>query len=421
MPCTCCSGAPAPSEEKYEPFISSQELAGKCPLDSKTTKSFKYPMVSPESARNISRLVKMPMEIFQRTLKYLDIESLVNIRRSSQYCRIAVDTTLEWQEISESVPEALRAILSTGVGSHILLLQLHHALTNPECEFCVENFDPPTHLDGEKVMGAFLSLFEGKRACAYCLRNDLSLRTIPYIDFIRLQRPKSAIKIWPEVQNPPKLQTLPGTYGYNRYKSSQRLLLVPLGDVKYVDGMSMSRNERQLLLRSQHEVIIPKHPFADRPVLDRQLAPHSSYVGFEREDEIARRYMTAIPFSYFGYTHTHPNTKKRVTFHGCLECHLKERYNERQFVASFNQGDADEVLMGRAENIYKRQTRQWLNDVNAEKIHARDFHERIEEGEQEWRKRRHAPILFFSELNNSEEFRMWVPPKAYPQEIHYQS
>ncbi|KAF5879378.1 putative f-box domain-containing protein [Botrytis fragariae] len=407
MPCTCCSRDPAPSGEKYEPFISIKELGEKCPLDSKTTQSFKFPMVRPESAINISLLVKMPIEIFQRTLKYLDIETLVNIRRCSQYCRLAVEATLEWQEISENAPEALRAILSTGVGSHVLLLQLHHALTNPECEFCVEDFEPPTYLDDEKVMGAFLSLFDGKRACAYCLRNDVSLRTIPYIDFIRLQRPNSAIKIWPEVQNPPKLRTLPGTYGYNRYKSSQRLLLVPLGNVEYVDGMTMSHNERQLLLRSQHEVIIPKHPFADRPVLDRQLAPHNAYVGFEREDEIARRYMTAIPFSYFGKTHTHPNTKKRVNFHGCIECHLQERYHERQLVASFNQGDADAVVTACAENLYKRQTRQWLNDVDAEKIHARDFHERIEGEEQEWRKRRQVPLLVFSEPDNSKDFRMY--------------
>ncbi|KAF7957815.1 hypothetical protein EAE96_003385 [Botrytis aclada] len=406
MPCTCCSRDPAPSEEKYVPFISSQELGEKCPLDSKTTKSFKLPMIRPESASNIS-LLELPMEIFQRTLKYLDIETLVNIRRCSQYCRLAVNTTLEWQEIIENAPEALRAILSTGVGSNILLLQLHHALTNPECEFCINDFKPPTYLDDEKVMGAFLSLFEGKRACAYCLRNDISLRTIPYIDFIRLQRPNSAIKIRPEVQNPPKLRTLPGTYGYNRYKSSQRLLLVPMGDVEYVDGMSMSHKERQLLLRSQHEVIIPKHPFADRPVLDRQLAPHNAYVGFEREDEIARRYMTAIPFPYFRKTHTHPNTKMRVSFHGCIECHLQERYTERLFVASFNQGEADTVFMAWAENIYRRQTRQWLNDVVAEKIHARDFHEPIEREEIEWRKRRQVPILVYSEPDNSEEFRMY--------------
>ncbi|TGO89655.1 hypothetical protein BPOR_0099g00100 [Botrytis porri] len=394
MPCTCCSRVPAPSEERYEPFISCRELGEKCPIDSKTTKSFKYPIIRPESASSISLLIKMPMEIIQRTLKYLDIETLVNIRRCSQYCRLAVDTTLEWQEISENAPEALRAILCTGVGSNVLLLQLHHALTNPECEFCVEDFEPPTYLDDEKVMGAFLSLFEGKRACAYCLRNDISLRTIPYIDFVRLQRPNSSIKIWPEVQNPPKLRTLPGTYGYNRYKSFQRLLLVPLGDVEYVEGMSMNHNERQLLLRAQHEVIIPKHPFADRPVLDRQLAPHDAYVGFEREDEIARRYMTAIPFSYFGKTHTHPNTKKR---------------------------DADAVVMACAENIYKRETRQWLNDADAEKLHARNFHERIEGEEREWRQRRQAPILIFTEPDNSEDFRMWVSPEAYLQVTNYQS
>ncbi|KAF7955093.1 uncharacterized protein EAE97_000352 [Botrytis byssoidea] len=336
----------------------------------------------------------MPMEILQRSLKYLDIETLVNIRRCSQYCRLAVDDTLEWQEISENAPEALRAILCTGVGSHILLLQLHHALTNPKCVFCKRI----AYLDGEEMMGAFLSLFEGKRACGYCLRNDISLRSIPYVDFMRLQRPNSAIQIRPEVRNPPKLRTLPGTYGYYKYKSSERQLLVPLGEVEYP--------QRKTIIAALTTRIIPKHPFAARPVLDRYLAPHNAYVGFEREDEIARRYMTAISFPYFGKTQTHPNDKKRVAFHGCVECHLQERFHEILFLESLNPGGADAGDMICAEYLYKHQTRQWLNDVAAEKIHARDYHERIEGGEVEWRKRRQAPIPIFCEPDNSEEFRM---------------
>lgn len=223
---------------------------------------------------------------------------------------------------------------------------------------------------------------------------------------MRLQRPNSAIKILPEVQNPPKLRTLPGTYGYKKYKSSERLLLVPLGEVEYVDGMTASRSERQLLLRSQYEVFIPKHPFVDRSVLDRRLAPHNAYLGFEREGEIARRYMTAILFPYFGKTLTHPNTKNRATFHGCVECHLQERFHEVIFLESLTQGEADRGDIACAEYLYKHQTRQWLNDVAAEKIHARDFHERVVGEETEWRNRRQAPIPIFSEPDNSAEFRM---------------
>lgn len=141
--CPCCD--PTSSIEQYQPFISPHQLSRICVLDDKTAirKSFKCPMIQAESANNISRLINLPMEVFQRTLIYLDIQSLVNLRRSSQYCRLAVSSLLEWQEVSDNAPEALRAILVTGMGSHILLLQLHYALTNPECEFCPENSDHP--------------------------------------------------------------------------------------------------------------------------------------------------------------------------------------------------------------------------------------------------------------------------------------
>ncbi|ESZ95305.1 hypothetical protein SBOR_4302 [Sclerotinia borealis F-4128] len=333
------------------------------------------------------------MEIFQHTLLYLDIETLVNVRRCSQHCRLAVTSTLEWKEVIENAPDALRAILSTEMGSHITLLKLHQALTNPECEFCVENSNGPEYLDDEKVLGGFLSLLEGKRACAYCLRNDVSLRTVHYIDLVRLQlRPDTAVSFrFDKVY--PKLRTIPGWYGHKRYKMAERLVLVPLSSIEMITGKPLNACDTSVLQHSPHEVPIPRHPYEERGRMNKQLGPHNGYIGFERNEDVARRYMTAIEFSFFGKTKIYPNHKSRATFHRCVECLLQERYHGMQFLESFQQGDADEVIIACAGNIYKRETRQWLNDVKAEKRHARRFHEVIEEDERDWRVGIDAPVF----------------------------
>ncbi|CAD6439891.1 41dfa7e3-8766-4f27-b406-65ee61427480 [Sclerotinia trifoliorum] len=152
--------------------------------------------------------------------------------------------------------------------------------------------------------------------------------------------------------------------------------------------------------------MIPKHPFFERKEMDIQLAPTPKYTKFECEEHVVQHYMTAIPFPFFGKTMTHPNIKKRVAFHGCLECSLQEQYHEKQFLESFNQGDADETIISCGANIYKRETRQWFNDMEAEKIHAREFHEQIDEGERAWRVHWQAPMFNLSDPNIWTKLRM---------------
>ncbi|KAI9651279.1 hypothetical protein NHQ30_001317 [Ciborinia camelliae] len=400
MPCSCCN--PPSSPEEYEPFISIQQLERRCKLDNKTPKSFKHPMVESKSANNTSPLVKLPMEIFQRILKYVDVKILFKIRRCSQYCQLGVDSTLEWKEVSENAPEALRAILSTD--ADITLIRLHDALTNPECEFCPENLD-----EGNPVMGGFLSLLEGKRACAYCLRNDISLRTVEYSNLIRLRGHPNATVILPPDIKYPQIRTIPGTYGHKKFKVDGRLVLVPLGSIQTIPESRLNRHEERVLQRSPHEIIIPKHPFSDRHKMDSQLGPYFGYVGFESSDDVARRYMTAIPFPFFGKTETHPLTKKCVAFHGCAECILQEKYHEKQLLESLDNPDGEEMAIDCAKNIYKRQTRLWIDDMEAEKRHAREFHEVIDDDEKIWRRRRRAHIFNLRDREVWKELRVYAP------------
>lgn len=262
-------------------------------------------------------------------------------------------------------------------------------------------------------MGAFLSLFEGKRACAYCLRNNASLRTIKFFELIRLRtHPNTAVK-FPLGLQFPQLRTIPGTYGYHKWDFTERLTLVSAGSIETYPEVPLSEHDMNVLRCSPHDVFIPKHPFDKRHKMDSQLAPHRTYVGFERDDDIVRRYMTAIPFPFFGKTETHPTTKKRAAFHGCAECILQEQYHEVQFLDSFNPGDADELIISCGANIYKRETRQWLDDMVAEKRHAKNFHEPIDAEEQEWRRYMRLPIFDFSNSNIWKTFRTYEIHESY--------
>ncbi|KAB8300136.1 hypothetical protein EYC80_000366 [Monilinia laxa] len=412
---------PTQPSEEYQPFISTIQLARKCPLDGKTNKYFTYSMLDANNVDNPGPLVKIPREVFERILKNLDIKSLSIVRRCSQYCREAVTSILEWQEISQHAPEALRAILSTGIGANILLIRLYHALTNPECEFCHENseiVDPacgydPEYLDGEKVLGSFLSLFEGKRACAYCLRNDISLRAINYMDLLHLKsRHDSAIKFRSDM-NYPRVRVIPDIYGIKKYRADQRITLVSFGSIEMVPGKRLSANDARVLQGSPDEVIIPKHPFVIRKDWDSQITPQHEYVASESPQEIARRYMTAIPFPFFGKTKTWPNDKKRITFHSCKECFLTERYHGRQFRDSLEQCDSGEMIRSCAANIYKRETRVWLDDIDAEKNHVEKFHQSGPCNHHEWKEYIGVPLFDMEDPNVWEELRCYSYKDSY--------
>ncbi|QSZ35041.1 hypothetical protein DSL72_007904 [Monilinia vaccinii-corymbosi] len=404
MPCNCpVEWQPLPTHRCQQPFISDFQLSLKCPLDDKSPKSFTYFKIDANNFNNPGPFIKMQRDIFQRILKSLDIESLFNVRLCSQYCREAVSSILEWREISDHVPDVLRVIIYTGVGSNIPLLQLHHALTHAECEFCPENSEvvdpslgfPPEYLDGEKVLGGFISLFEGKRACAYCLRNDPSLKAIDYMDLIRLKmRPDSAVKFPPDM-NYPRLRTIPGKYRDTTV--TERISLVSLGSIEMIPGKPLSDSDARVLQSSPH---IPQHPFQDRAIMSHHLASVRGSIGFERKEEVARRYMTAMAFPFFGTSMDYPNRKICTTMHGCKECFLQERYHEVQFLdAADPDDDMDEEFKSMREwcaaNIYKRETRLWLHDLVSKRQHAMNHHneDEIDHDELEWREMIDAPVF----------------------------
>lgn len=264
----------------------------------------------------------------------------------------------------------------------------------------------PTHsLDGEKVLGSFLSLFEGKRACAYCLRNDISLRAIKYMDLLELRsRHDSAIK-FPADMKYPRLRTIPGRYGIKKYRADQRISLVSLGSIEMDREKLLGAHDARVLQFTPGEAIIPKHPFVNRKNWDSQIAPRRGHVASESPQEIARRYMTAIPFPFFGTTKTWPDEKKRITFHSCKECFLTERFHGLKFRGSLEYCDGEEMIRSCAANLYKRETRVWLDDIDAEKDHVETFHQTLSRDHQEWRDHIGLPLFDLEDPDVWEDLR----------------
>ena len=87
--------------QEYDPFIDWDLLARRLPLDN-GLKEFKNPMATPES-----QLQRLPVELYQGCLQYLDIATLTGMRRVSQFTRRTIDSLHQYKELYENAPQAL--------------------------------------------------------------------------------------------------------------------------------------------------------------------------------------------------------------------------------------------------------------------------------------------------------------------------
>lgn len=134
--CSCLSCADLTTRSD-KPFISSTTLANHCPLDGRS-RSFKVPRIEPNSpGRHECGLQSLPVEIYHACLQHLDLATIISLRAVSQYTRECISSLHQYQELYEHAPQALRAVLATGIAASIPLLRLHHALTTRECYYCL--------------------------------------------------------------------------------------------------------------------------------------------------------------------------------------------------------------------------------------------------------------------------------------------
>ena len=116
------------------------------------------------SLQPLGQLDSLPLEIVQRILQLMDIHTLTLMQCSNHRSNLLVNSLPQHRDIVARAPNALRAMLGTGLASNFGIDDLHGALRSEECFQCGS-------------FGSFLYLLSCRRCCYVCLAN--SFDTLP--------------------------------------------------------------------------------------------------------------------------------------------------------------------------------------------------------------------------------------------------
>ncbi|KAK0105437.1 hypothetical protein ONS95_004195 [Cadophora gregata] len=315
MVCSCCN-LTAP---RFEPFIDPSSLQLLCPLDNEK-KDFKLAVgTSREGNTMQSMLEHLPIEIYHNCLQYLDLGSIITVRRLSQTTRSAVDSLLQYKELYEHAPNILRACLKTGIAPHIPLVRLHHALTTLECHYCKTSKTPSFKFS------SYLSLHTGHRTCLFCIRNNTLLKTAEFQTLVPLCcNPRTSIVM----TSLPLFRTLPGAYNTPLDPGNvppPPTTLVLSSAIKTKPGRSFSNQERKVIFGNEEIPSVAHHPLV-KSINESNINPAEHYVGPDSAKQITHRYASVIAFPYVPPSRT-------IGDYGlfCKECVLMMRYREEQW------------------------------------------------------------------------------------------
>lgn len=108
------------------------------------------------SLQPLGQLGVLPLEIVQRILQLMDIHTLTLMQCLNHRLNFLVNSLPQHREIVTHAPNALRAMLGTGLASDFEIDDLHRALRSEECFQCGS-------------FGSFLYLLSCRRCCYVCL------------------------------------------------------------------------------------------------------------------------------------------------------------------------------------------------------------------------------------------------------------
>ena len=169
------------------------------------------------SFQHLGQLDLLPLEVIQSVLQQLDLYTLTLMQSINHRSKLLVDSLPQHREIVTHAPNALRAILSTGLAPHFTIHQLSTALRAQDCLGCGS-------------FGAYLCLLECRRYCWLCLAEASD--TLP----ISRSAAKASFGLSDNnLRQLPCMKTLPGRYSLDRFDSDthiRRLALVSTKSAK---------------------------------------------------------------------------------------------------------------------------------------------------------------------------------------------
>lgn len=152
----------------------------------------------------LGSLDKLPTELLFNVLSYLDMHSLFKFRQINLRSRLSVNSLNQYQKVALHGHELFRALLQTGIATHITLLDFYEALCTEKCAVCGE-------------FAGFIFILSWMRCCFRCLEKspETQVRTLASVRN-HLKMSKAQIcQLW-------SFKCFPGTYGMNYYKHKQK-------------------------------------------------------------------------------------------------------------------------------------------------------------------------------------------------------
>ena len=158
----------------------------------------------------LGQLDLLPLEILQTILQLLDLYTLTLMQSINRRSKLLVDSLPQHREIITHAPNALRAILSTGVAPHFTIRHLSGALRAQKCCECGS-------------FGAYLHLLDCRRYCWLCVAEVRNTLPLPQKAATILFALTADI-----LRQLPCIQRLPGRYSPDRFQGDTHARDSPL-------------------------------------------------------------------------------------------------------------------------------------------------------------------------------------------------
>lgn len=159
-------------------------------------------------------LSALPLEFLADMVEYLDLQTILSLLRVNKSARAVIQFVLSFQLVTEHVPDALLALLKTGVSNRLILADITHLMSQKNCSFC-------------SSFAGFLFLPTLKRCCLLCLQNHSKLLVTTTSGAEKLVM-ASAFRIRRRFQ---PVKNIPGAFDICQYKWDLRVNLVAVDEL----------------------------------------------------------------------------------------------------------------------------------------------------------------------------------------------
>jgi len=178
-----------------------------------------------------------------------------------------------------------------------------------------DNSDPPS-------FGSYLSVYECRRACLFCLRNSPKLMPVEFMTLASLcSQRKSALR---SLGGFCLLGTIADEYGPSRISTKKSTLLLADSIAKKA-GDYLSEKEERTLYGNVLTAAVYHHPLVN-PREESDISVDANYAAPDAVKKATQTYLSAVQFPYL-------TTSKKVVEYGvlCEDCNLRMQFEEQRW------------------------------------------------------------------------------------------